>query len=85
MNLAQAHGCDNPFLAKGFIMQSGFSRRALLAGGVSQAAASRSFATPSAARQPNILFIMADDLGYADLSCYGRPDFQTPNIDTLAG
>ncbi len=27
---------------------------------------------------------MADDLGYADVSCYGRPDFQTPNIDRLA-
>jgi arylsulfatase A-like enzyme len=34
--------------------------------------------------RPNMLFIMADDLGYADLSCYGRPDYQTPNIDRLA-
>jgi arylsulfatase A-like enzyme len=33
---------------------------------------------------PNIVFIMADDLGYADLSCYGRRDFSTPNIDRLA-
>jgi arylsulfatase A-like enzyme len=33
---------------------------------------------------PNILFIMADDLGYADLGCYGRPDLRTPNIDNLA-
>jgi arylsulfatase A-like enzyme len=33
---------------------------------------------------PNIVFIMADDLGYADLSCYGRVDYQTPNIDSLA-
>ena len=33
---------------------------------------------------PNIVYIMADDLGYADLSCYGRPDFTTPNIDRLA-
>jgi arylsulfatase A-like enzyme len=33
---------------------------------------------------PNIVFIMADDLGYADLSCYGRPDVSTPNIDDLA-
>ena len=34
--------------------------------------------------RPNILFIMADDLGFADLSCYGRPDYATPNIDRLA-
>lgn len=34
--------------------------------------------------QPNIIYIMTDDLGYADLSCYGRKDYQTPNIDKLA-
>ncbi len=38
----------------------------------------------SDARRPNILFILADDLGYGDLSCYGRPDYQTPNLDRLA-
>lgn len=36
------------------------------------------------ARMPNILFVMADDLGYADLSCYGRREYRTPNIDGLA-
>jgi arylsulfatase A-like enzyme len=36
------------------------------------------------AAKPNILFMMADDFGYADLSCYGRPDYKTPNIDRLA-
>jgi arylsulfatase A-like enzyme len=35
-------------------------------------------------RPPNIVFIVADDLGYADLSCYGRPDLNTPHIDRLA-
>jgi arylsulfatase A-like enzyme len=34
--------------------------------------------------RPNIVFIMADDLGYADLSCCGRRDYTTPNIDRLA-
>ena len=33
---------------------------------------------------PNIVFIVADDLGYADLSCCGRRDFSTPNIDRIA-
>jgi arylsulfatase A-like enzyme len=36
------------------------------------------------AAPPNIVFIMADDLGYADLSIYGNTDFDTPHLDKLA-
>lgn len=35
-------------------------------------------------KQPNIVFIMADDLGYGDVGCYGQEDIDTPNIDRLA-
>jgi arylsulfatase A-like enzyme len=36
------------------------------------------------AEKPNIIYILADDLGYGDLSCYGQKRFQTPNIDRMA-
>lgn len=36
------------------------------------------------AERPNVLYVMADDLGWGDLSCYGRPDYRTPNLDRLA-
>ena len=38
----------------------------------------------SAAGQPSVVFILADDLGYMDLGCYGSDLYQTPNIDRLA-
>ena len=33
---------------------------------------------------PNIVYMMADDLGYADVACYGRPDLKTSNVDRIA-
>ena len=41
-------------------------------------------AAESAPARPNVVFILCDDLGYADLGCFGATDIRTPNIDRLA-
>src|SRR5262245_23981259 len=41
-------------------------------------------AQTATSQKPNIIFILADDLGYGDLGCYGQSKIKTPNIDRLA-
>src|SRR5438045_4114236 len=41
-------------------------------------------AQPSLSPKPNIIIILADDMGWGDLGCYGHPTFKTPNIDRMA-
>jgi arylsulfatase A-like enzyme len=40
--------------------------------------------SPAWARQPNVVFILADDLGIGDLGCYGQTKIKTPNLDRMA-
>ena len=59
------------------------TRRAFL-GAVGSAAVVSAQSERQPPERPNVLFILADDLGYGDLSCYGRPDYRTPVLDGLA-
>ena len=56
----------------------------LAAGAVVVGSASGCSAGPISDRQPNIVFILADDLGYGELGSYGQTRIRTPNLDRLA-
>ena len=56
----------------------------VLSAGVAPHARATEGGAPLAGSHPNIILIMADDLGYGDLGCYGQQHIATPNIDRLA-
>src|SRR6266404_986348 len=68
-------------------VKSAAAGASLLLGRLSSVGKTHSTHPPAAdlkTSRPNVIFILADDLGWGDLSCYGRPDYRTPSIDLLA-
>jgi arylsulfatase len=64
-------------------MKNGFSRSALIVSLALVLVGSAGATAAAPVRRPNVLVILADDLGFADLGCYGS-EIRTPNLDRLA-
>lgn len=61
-----------------------FLRFALVGFGLLLCGAAESTADAADAKRPNIVFILADDLGYREMGCFGQEKIKTPNLDRLA-
>jgi arylsulfatase A len=61
-----------------------FSLQSLMLGALALLASPTALAQDADGSRPNIVFILADDLGYGELGCYGQQKIRTPNIDRLA-
>jgi arylsulfatase A-like enzyme len=69
---------EHPYQREGIMNKIFFTLSMALLASTVQAA------NPEFKPHPNVIYILADDLGYGDLSCYGQDKLQTPNIDRLA-
>lgn len=67
-----------------FLKMTGFAAASLGAASLLPSCASENRTAGIKGKRPNIIFILADDLGYGDLGCFGQKTIQTPNIDQLA-
>ncbi|MCA9248660.1 MAG: arylsulfatase [Planctomycetales bacterium] len=76
--------CDGARRARNVVHRTRVTRALVFGCALLLASLAASAHAADAPRLPNLIFIMADDLGYGDLGCYGQATLKTPNIDRLS-